>query len=189
MSDYVIPADAVRAVGRFGRDGAFGYQAVPPYAYYAPLRETRVAAEADARWIGDDRRPAFLVLDDGTEYAGYVLLDEEGRPVVRTAECGECGFTWNDAMVTSLTPTPAGRCPNERCHDDPDDEAGADPVESISGTIAMSDGTTSSFCITPGITDAGWQQWGANMERLGRTSGLLEALTDAARGYLQGDES
>lgn len=34
------------------------------------------------------------------------------------AECGACGFRWNDRIATSLTPTPAGRCPNEYNHDD-----------------------------------------------------------------------
>lgn len=34
------------------------------------------------------------------------------------ATCGECGFRWNDRIATSLTPAPAGRCPNEYNHDD-----------------------------------------------------------------------
>lgn len=32
------------------------------------------------------------------------------------AECGECGFCWDDSISTMLTPVPAGRCPNEYNH-------------------------------------------------------------------------
>lgn len=32
------------------------------------------------------------------------------------AECGECGFRWDDSKSTSLTPAPAARCPNEYNH-------------------------------------------------------------------------
>lgn len=60
---------------------------------------------------------AELLLPDGTAYAGRVPLDEAGEPVVQMAVCGVCGFTWNDAMMTSLTPAPSGRCPNEYGHD------------------------------------------------------------------------
>jgi hypothetical protein len=35
-------------------------------------------------------------------------------------ECGECGFRWDDTLITSLTPAPAGRCPNEYNHDEPE---------------------------------------------------------------------
>ena len=27
--------------------------------------------------------------------------------------CGNCGRSWDDSLVTSITPTPAGRCPFE----------------------------------------------------------------------------
>lgn len=32
------------------------------------------------------------------------------------AECGACGFTWDDSVPTGLTPAPAARCPNEYNH-------------------------------------------------------------------------
>jgi hypothetical protein len=35
------------------------------------------------------------------------------------ATCGECGFKWDDSKSTELTPTPAGRCPNEYNHPNP----------------------------------------------------------------------
>ncbi len=35
-------------------------------------------------------------------------------------ECGTCGRMWDDAISTSVTPVPAGRCPFEYDHDDDD---------------------------------------------------------------------
>lgn len=32
--------------------------------------------------------------------------------------CGTCGLSWNDDEVTSMTPTPSGRCPFEAFHED-----------------------------------------------------------------------
>jgi hypothetical protein len=31
--------------------------------------------------------------------------------------CGTCGRSWDDAKSTSMTPTPAGRCPFEAFHE------------------------------------------------------------------------
>lgn len=57
-----------------------------------------------------------LILTDGTAYTGRLQHDADGQPIVITVTCGHCGFTWNDALMTSLTPAPAGRCPNEYNH-------------------------------------------------------------------------
>jgi hypothetical protein len=32
------------------------------------------------------------------------------------AQCGTCGRWWDDAVVTSMTPVPSGRCPFEAFH-------------------------------------------------------------------------
>ena len=41
----------------------------------------------------------------------------------RLATCGSCGLTWDDGVITSMTPTPSGRCPFEYFHRyDTDDE-------------------------------------------------------------------
>lgn len=45
-------------------------------------------------------------------------LDENGLTVVDTVTCGNCGLSWNDALITSWTPTPAGRCPYEYIHEE-----------------------------------------------------------------------
>ena len=34
----------------------------------------------------------------------------------RRTTCGACGLSWDDARVTSMTPTPSGRCPFEAFH-------------------------------------------------------------------------
>lgn len=60
-----------------------------------------------------------LTLPDGTTYVGRLQRDDDGRPVIDVATCGACGFQWNDALITSVTPAPSGRCPNERAHVDP----------------------------------------------------------------------
>ncbi len=57
-----------------------------------------------------------LVLPDGTEYEGRLQLDDSDKPIIKMAECGTCHFQWNDALITSITPTPSSRCPNEYGH-------------------------------------------------------------------------
>lgn len=59
-----------------------------------------------------------LVLPDGTRHEGRLRHDDDGRPIVDMATCGTCGFTWNDALVTGITPVPSGRCPNEYGHEE-----------------------------------------------------------------------
>jgi hypothetical protein len=39
-----------------------------------------------------------------------------GTPPENVATCGACGFSWDDTKVTSMTPAPAARCPNEYNH-------------------------------------------------------------------------
>lgn len=63
-----------------------------------------------------DGPPIDLVLPDGQRHAGRYQFDADGEPIVVTAECGACHFRWNDALITTLTPTPSARCPNEYGH-------------------------------------------------------------------------
>jgi hypothetical protein len=62
---------------------------------------------------------SYLVLPDGTTYEGTLSRDGDGRPIVEVATCGTCGFRWNDALCTDITPVPSGRCPNEYGHRQP----------------------------------------------------------------------
>lgn len=52
-----------------------------------------------------------------TDPRGIVLLDE-GDP--RATTCGTCGASWDDSVGTAWTPAPAGRCPWEAEHPEPE---------------------------------------------------------------------
>lgn len=58
-----------------------------------------------------------------TDYpAGVVeVLDasayKTGHPGAAIATCGECGRSWDDAVGSTWTPAPSGRCPFEYDHD------------------------------------------------------------------------
>lgn len=40
----------------------------------------------------------------------------DGEPAAARVTCGACGLSWDDAITTERTPTPAGRCPFEYFH-------------------------------------------------------------------------
>jgi len=42
------------------------------------------------------------------------LRDDE--PAKARYTCGHCGLSWDDAIITGITPTPSGRCPFEYFH-------------------------------------------------------------------------
>jgi hypothetical protein len=46
----------------------------------------------------------------------------EGEEARDRATCGACGRSWDDGAVTSMTPTPSGRCPWEAYHPDEDEQ-------------------------------------------------------------------
>jgi hypothetical protein len=52
------------------------------------------------------------------EPGGRRVLNDDGNPLVHLTTCGTCGQTWDDALVTSRTPVPSGRCPFEVEHED-----------------------------------------------------------------------
>jgi len=39
-----------------------------------------------------------------------------GQDAKARATCGECGLSWDDGIVTSMTPAPSARCPFESFH-------------------------------------------------------------------------
>lgn len=45
--------------------------------------------------------------------------NDDGEPISAMTQCGVCGRWWDDAIPTSLTPVPAGRCPFEYEHGTP----------------------------------------------------------------------
>jgi hypothetical protein len=39
-----------------------------------------------------------------------------GQSAADAVTCGHCGLTWDDAIVTGMTPAPSARCPFEYFH-------------------------------------------------------------------------
>lgn len=57
--------------------------------------------------------------DQLTPIPGATLrYDDDGHAIVDIATCGTCGRSWNDALVSSVTPVPSGRCPFEYEHEE-----------------------------------------------------------------------
>ena len=55
---------------------------------------------------------------DSDSLAGYCTFCEaEAKKVPDLVTCGTCGRTWDDSIVTGMTPAPAARCPFEGFHD------------------------------------------------------------------------
>jgi hypothetical protein len=54
--------------------------------------------------------------------AATPTYDDDGNHITDMTTCGHCGRTWNDANISSLTPTPSGRCPYEYDHEYDEDE-------------------------------------------------------------------
>lgn len=94
-----------------------------PYAWvrlveteYSPLyRGETIADEPNYVYDGargdwyDASMPSIVVSDIPADWP--VQPDANGDTT-----CGYCGLTWNDAVSTSMTPVPAGRCPFEEFH-------------------------------------------------------------------------
>lgn len=43
-----------------------------------------------------------------------------GQSAIDRVTCGNCGLSWDDGKITSMTPAPAARCPFEAFHADPE---------------------------------------------------------------------
>lgn len=41
---------------------------------------------------------------------------QSGHDDTDVATCGDCGRSWDDRVVTAITPTPSARCPFEYEH-------------------------------------------------------------------------
>lgn len=46
----------------------------------------------------------------------YPVQPKDPSECKEPVTCGTCGLTWDDAIVTSMTPAPAARCPFEYFH-------------------------------------------------------------------------
>ncbi|AVE00735.1 hypothetical protein KNU14_gp83 [Gordonia phage Buggaboo] len=72
------------------------------------------AVRADGALTFDD--VPTITVDRDNRAAGVRLY---GRDLAAIATCGACGRRWDDAHVSSVTPTPSGRCPFEYDHGQP----------------------------------------------------------------------
>ena len=43
-------------------------------------------------------------------------MGKDGDAVTTIATDGACGLSWDDSIITSMTPAPSARCPFERFH-------------------------------------------------------------------------
>ncbi len=64
--------------------------------------------------LTDEIDGAEISEDNGAE----PQLDDNGKTIEDIATCGECGKSWNDALISDKTPVPSGRCPYEDLHDE-----------------------------------------------------------------------
>lgn len=77
---------------------------------------------AEVRWDFDpDPDLSYLELSPDDIPADHPVRPVESTGVGALATCGTCGLSWDDSLVTSMTPAPSGRCPFEQFHTpDPD---------------------------------------------------------------------
>jgi len=57
-----------------------------------------------------------LERDDIPEDWPVQPIDEDDETAADPMSCGTCGLTWDDAVITSMTPVPSARCPVESFH-------------------------------------------------------------------------
>ena len=57
-----------------------------------------------------------IVLEIPEDYPVRPL--KENDPATNRATCGNCGLSWDDAIITSMTPAPSARCPFEYFHEE-----------------------------------------------------------------------
>ena len=65
-------------------------------------------------------------------------IDPGDPSAIAPATCGTCGLTWDDGVVTSMTPAPSARCPFEAFHEDEDEDDAHhyyDPPYDLTGTV------------------------------------------------------
>jgi len=93
-----------------------------PEAMPAPEAATASeAAAAEAPPTEEGAKPKASLkaarLDPSDIPAGYAVQPlKPGQPAKDKLTCENCGLSWDDANVTSMTPAPSGRCPFECFH-------------------------------------------------------------------------
>jgi len=57
-------------------------------------------------------KPELISIENGAE----PQYDDDGKIKEDITTCGNCGMSWNDALITERTPAPSARCPYEYIH-------------------------------------------------------------------------
>ena len=105
MTIYVEPDDAYDA----GRDGFWivGSKTAAPNEHRASRRTAKINSERHSNGVQE------LIYDPDSEEDMETLAD-----LPDVCICGECGRAWIDSIITSVTPSPGGRCPFEYEHNE-----------------------------------------------------------------------
>lgn len=86
------------------------------FHWQGPEREIAVLRRARARevesWVTAQGTPTVEPVP--ADHPVKVLGPDD--PAADRVTCGTCGRSWDDAIATEWTPTPAGRCPFEAWH-------------------------------------------------------------------------
>lgn len=72
----------------------------------------------EARILTDQRSVQYVAVPTGSAAHPYGQGRVAFTLAAGWAQCGNCGVAWNDAVSTSVTPTPSARCPFEDQHND-----------------------------------------------------------------------
>ena len=65
---------------------------------------------------GDRIQEGYVCPCGHRDIIGRAQYDDNSHVIVRWLTCNGCGSTWNDAIISSYTPVPSGRCPWEGEH-------------------------------------------------------------------------
>lgn len=92
----------------------------PSELWTVQLGEGKDYSEKDAREIVRE----FKELKPTAHYWAGADVPEDypvqpilpGQTAIARTTCGHCGLSWDDAVVTSITPVPGARCPFEPFH-------------------------------------------------------------------------
>lgn len=84
-------------------------------ALYIVAERVATAIVAEAREVAEEHDADSSPFPGDVDEHGVRVLEDDDLAAAR-ATCGECGRSWDDGIVTSVTPAPSGRCPFEYAH-------------------------------------------------------------------------
>jgi hypothetical protein len=79
-------------------------------------RLAEIRTEISERGLRLERESDEPTVREAVPGHGRRRYHDDGRPISDIVTCGHCGQSWDDALVTSRTPAPSGRCPFEDEH-------------------------------------------------------------------------